>query len=227
MRRHLDEELQYMKQRVLTMGGAVEASIEEAMQALILRTPQRFEAVFSLEAQINQLHAEIDASCIRTLACQSPRAGDLRKILALIKMNSDLERMGDQAVNIAENGERYLREEPLKPLHDIPKISTQVQAMIRLALDAFVKNDAQLAEEVLRRDLEVDRLTHQVFQDLKQIMRENPSGVERSVSLLLIARNLERLGDHATNIAEDVVFAILGKDIRRGMSTGGGKNDVI
>jgi phosphate transport system protein len=216
MERHLDTELRALKDKILSMGGAVEASLEEATQALILREPARFEKVYDFESQINESHMAVDEFCLKILARQSPLAADLRLIIAVIKINTDLERMGDQAINIAKNGARYLSEPPLKPLIDIPRMATDVRAMVRLALDAFVKKDLRLAQEVLQRDDAVDQLKHQILTDLKKYMTEDPSTIERSLNLILIARNLERIGDHATNIAEDVIFAISGKDIRHG-----------
>ena len=142
MERHLDVELRALKEKILSMGGAVEASLEEATQALILREPARFDRVFELEKSINEAHMAVDEACLKILARQSPLAADLRLIIAVIKINTDLERMGDQAVNIAHNGRRYLSEPPLKPLIDIPRMATDVRSMVRLSLDAFVKRDA-------------------------------------------------------------------------------------
>jgi phosphate transport system protein len=216
MERQIDSEIRELKELILTMGGCVEKAIEESTQALILREPKRFAAVFELESSVNQLHIKVDETCVRILARQSPLAADLRWIIASIKINTDLERMGDQAVNIAHNGARYLTEPPLKPLIDLPRMSQEVRQMVRGCLDAFVRKDMELAEEVLNRDDVVDGLKNEIFEELRNYMIKDPLSIERSLNLILIARNLERLGDHATNIAEDVIYALTGQDIRHG-----------
>jgi phosphate transport system protein len=150
------------------------------------------------------------------LARQSPLAADLRLVVAVIKINTDLERMGDQAVNIAYNGQRYLEEPALKPLIDLPRMAQIVREMVRQALDAFVRQDLVLARQVLDRDDAVDNLKDQIFRELLTYMISDPKTIQRALNLILIARNLERLGDHATNIAEDVIYAISGRDVRHG-----------
>lgn len=216
MQRHFDVELKDLKEQILTMGGCVERAVEEATQALILREAERFDRVTELEKSINAAHMKVDEACLKLLARQSPLAADLRLIVAIIKINTDLERMGDQAVNISHNGRRYLEEPPLKPLIDLPRMATDVRAMVRDALDAFVRRDLNLARQVMDRDDSVDALKNQIFRELITYMIGDPKTIERSLNLILIARNLERLGDHATNIAEDVIFAITGEDIRHG-----------
>lgn len=214
MERHFDIELRDLKARILSMGGLVEKAIEESLQALIQREPKRFEKVHELEVGINRHHIEVDEACLKLLARQSPLGGDLRWILAVIKINTDLERMGDQAVNISHNGTRYLSEAPLKPLIDLPRMADQVRLMVREALDAFVHADVEKAQRVLEMDDVVDGLKNQIFRELITYMIGDPKAIERALNLILIARNLERLGDHATNIGEDVIFAITGKDVR-------------
>lgn len=216
MERHFESELRSLKERILAMGGAVERAVEEATQALIERKPEKFEKVHELEKTINQSHIEVDEACLNLLARQSPLAADLRLVVAIIKINTDLERMGDQAVNISHNGRRYLQEPPLKPLIDIPRMAEEVKLMVREALDAFVTRNVELAQDVLSRDDSVDALKNQVFRELLTYMMSDPQSIERALNLILIARNLERVGDHATNIAEDVIFAITGDDIRHG-----------
>ena len=216
MERQIDAEIRELKELILAMGGLVEKSIEEATQALILREPARFQAVYDIEKQINRHHILVDEACVKILARQSPLAADLRWIVATIKINTDLERMGDQAVNISHNGEHYLKEPALKPLIDIPRMAAEVRQMVRLCLDAFVRNDLNLAENVLELDDAVDRLKSEIFDELKRYMVTDSTSVGRALNLILIARNLERLGDHATNIAEDVIYALTGKDIRHG-----------
>jgi phosphate transport system protein len=216
MERHFDLELRALKDQILSMGGAVERAIEETTRALIERESSRFQAVHELEKSINQSHVEVDDACVRLLARQSPLAADLRLVVAILKINTDLERMGDQAVNIADNGERYLSEPPLKPLIDLPRMAEIVREMVRQSLDAFVRRDLKLAQAVVKRDDSVDQLKDQIFRELLTYMMSDPRTIERALNLILIARNLERLGDHATNIAEDVIYAISGQDIRHG-----------
>lgn len=216
MDRHFDQELQKLKELILSMGGNVEQAIEEATQALILREPDRLDKIFELEGSINRTQIEVDEACLSLLARQAPMAKDLRLIIAIIKMNTDLERMGDQAVNISHNSKKYLSQPALKPLIDLPRMANEVRQMVRHALDAFVNRDEELAQRVLNRDDSVDALKDQIFRELITYMMADPSAIERALALILIARNLERLGDHATNIAEDVIFAISGRDVRHG-----------
>ncbi len=205
-----------LKDKLLLMGGYVEKAIEEATSGLVERRQEKFARVYEVEKTINQLHMEVDEDCLNLLATQSPLARDLRTILAVVKINTDLERMGDQAVNIALNASEYLRAEPIKPLVDIPRMADIARKMAREALDAFVRTDMALAEEVLARDDEVDNLKNQIFRELMTYMISDPKRIEQALSLILIARNLERVGDHATNIAEDVIFIGTGKDVRHG-----------
>lgn len=216
MQRHFETELRNLKQLILAMGGYVEKAIEEATRALLESKPENFDRVWELEKTINQSHIQVDEACLNLLARQSPLAADLRLVLAIIKINTDLERMGDQAVNISYNGREYLKGAPLKPLIDIPKMAQDVRTMVRDALDAFVTQNLDLAQQVLDRDDNVDKLKNTIFKELIELMKQNPQTVDRAINLILIARNLERIGDHATNIAEDVIFAITGRDIRHG-----------
>jgi phosphate transport system protein len=216
MERHFEAELMELKHKILAMGGYVERAIEESTQALLERRAERFEQVYALEREIDRSHIAVDEACLQLLARQQPLAADLRLVVAVIKINTDLERMGDQAVNIAHNASRYLEGESLKPLIDIPLMAQEVRGMVRDCLDAFVRRDSKLATEVLDRDDSVDRLKNRIFRDLIDSMSKDSEAIERALNLLLIARNLERLGDHATNIAEDVIFACTGTDVRHG-----------
>jgi len=216
MDRSIDSGMARLKDKLLLMGGYVEKAIEEATSGLVERRQEKFARVYEVEKTINQLHMEVDEDCLNLLATQSPLARDLRTILAVVKINTDLERMGDQAVNIALNASEYLRAEPIKPLVDIPRMADIARKMAREALDAFVRTDMALAEEVLARDDEVDNLKNQIFRELMTYMISDPKRIEQALSLILIARNLERVGDHATNIAEDVIFIGTGKDVRHG-----------
>ena len=213
-RHHFDSEMQALKSQLLTMGGLVENRIQRAVDALIHRKEDEARKVIDSDVEINDLQIEIDERCLRILATQTPLAVDLRFIAAAMKINSDLERMGDQSVNIAENTLKCLDKPPLKPFIDLPRMAALAQEMTRDALDAFVRGDAELARDVLRRDDEVDDLKDQVFRELLTYMIADPGTIERALSLILISRNLERVADHATNIAEDVIFMVEAKDVR-------------
>ncbi len=221
MERQFHTELRQLKDQILAMGGYVERAIEEATQALIRREPERFERVEECEQKINQAHIDVDDHCFSLLARQAPLAADLRLILACIKINTDLERMGDQAVNISHNAQRYLKEPPVQFLLEITKMAFEVRSMVRDSLDALVKQDGELARQVLKKDDIVDQLKDQMFADLVGQMKKEPATIDAALDLLLIARNLERLGDHATNIAEDVIFVTTGRDVRHTPRTEG------
>ena len=214
MHRQFEVELKNLKDQILAMGGHVELAIEAATQALIQRKPEMVMRVHELEARINREHMEVDEACLQLLARQSPLAADLRLVIAVLKISTDLERMGDQAVNIAYNTKDYLEGDPIKELIDIPVMAEDARVMVRDSLDAFVRQDRDLARRVLEKDDKIDNLKDKIFQELLAYMSQNPSRVEQALDLILIARNLERVGDHATNIAEDVIFMVVGKDIR-------------
>lgn len=216
MERSIDGGLQKLKGKLLLMGGYVEKAVEEATQGLITRVPERFKQVYEIEDKINTLHREVDEDCLKLLATQSPLGKDLRLIVAVIKINTDLERMGDQAVNISYNGEKYIKEEPLKPLIDIPRMADAARKMVNDSLNSFVNQDEVAAHKVLKDDDFVDSMKDQIFRELLTYMMSDPRAIQRAMCLILIARNLERLADHATNIAEDVIFVASGKDIRHG-----------
>lgn len=216
MQRHFDIELKNLKEQILAMGGHVETAVECATKALMQRKPELLKQVYELEDKINQEHIQVDESCVQLLARQSPLAADLRLVVAILKISTDLERMGDQAVNISHNTREYLEGPAVKDLIDLPQMAADVRTMVRESLDAFVKQDRDLAQAVLLKDDAVDAMKDKIFKDLTEVMRKKPELVEQALDLILIARNLERLGDHATNIAEDVIFAVTGSDIRHG-----------
>ena len=213
-RYHFETELQALRNQLLTMGGLVEERVHRAVQALIHRKEDDASRVIAQDDEINDLQMDIDDRCLKLLATQTPLAVDLRLITSAMKINADLERIGDQAVNIAESVLVLIPQPPLKPLIDIPRMATIAEKMIRDALDAFVKRDAGLARDVLRRDDEVDELKDQVFRELLTYMMADPGTIQRALSLILISRNLERIADHATNIAEDVIFILEARDVR-------------
>jgi phosphate transport system protein len=213
-RHHFEDELQALKNRLLEMGALVEDRVHRAVHSLIDRKPEAAEAIITADRVINELHIEIDDRCLKLLATQTPLAVDLRLITSAMKINSDLERIGDQAVNIAENVVKILPHPPLKPLIDIPRMAEIAEKMTRDALDSFVRRDPELARDVLRRDDSVDQLKDQVFRELLTYMMADPGTIQRALCLILISRNLERVADHATNIAEDVIFLVEAKDVR-------------
>jgi phosphate transport system protein len=222
-RHHFEEELQTLKNRLLTMGALVEERAHQAVKALINRSQESAEQIIASDKEVNDLQIDIDDRCLKLLATQTPLASDLRLITSAMKINSDLERIGDQAVNIAENVIKLLPQPPLKPLIDIPRMAEIAQQMTRDALDSFVKRDVDLARDVLRRDDEVDNLKDQVFRELLTYMMADPGTIQRALALILISRNLERIADHATNIAEDVIFIAEAKDVRHHAEETAGK----
>jgi phosphate transport system protein len=213
-RRHFAEELDQLKHRLLTMGGLAEERVRLAVRSLVERDPSMMAQVIAGDADINQFHVEIDDRCFKLLALHQPMAGDLRSIVAAVKINSDLERVGDLAVNIAEAAQRYVTHPPVKPLVDIPRMADLAQTMLHDALDAFVANNVASAQSVLDRDDMLDELKNQVFRELLTYMLGEPRTVEPGIDLILVSRHLERVGDHATNIAEDVIFIVAARDVR-------------
>ena len=211
---HFREELEALQGRLLEMGGLAEERVRASVQGLVSRDASLFAKVLSGDEPINQLHIEVDNRCFRLLALHQPMATDLRAIVAAVKINTDLERVGDLAVNIAEAGIRYISHPPVKKLIDIPQMGDIAQTMLRDALDAFVKRDTALAHQVLNEDDRLDSLKTQVFRDLLTYMLKDQGTVEPSLDLILVSRHLERIGDHATNIAEDVIFMVSALDVR-------------
>jgi phosphate transport system protein len=212
--RHFQEELVTLQERLLAMGGFAEERVRESVRALTSRDAALVERVLGGDEPINDLHIEIDDRCFKLLALHQPMAADLRTIVAAVKINTDLERVGDLAVNIAEAGKRYLLHPPVKPLIDIPRMGDIAQRMLRDALDAFVRRDMVLAEAVLAADDELDALKSQIFRELLTYMMQDGSTIEPALDLILVSRHLERIGDHATNVAEDVIFMVSARDVR-------------
>jgi phosphate transport system protein len=217
---HFREELEELQSKLLEMGGLVEAAIHNSVLALVDRDEDKAKEVMWNEALVNQKEIEIDELATRMLALFQPMARDLRFITAVIKINNDLERMGDLAVNITERAMTLMREPAVKPLVDIPRIADLAESMVHRALDAFAKHDADLARDVLLADDAVDRLRDAVYDELLTFMQEERSTINRAVSMMFIAQNLERIADHSTNIAEDVLFAVKGVDVRHHNETG-------
>jgi phosphate transport system protein len=211
---HFQEQLATLKERLLVMGGIAEERVRLIMEALVERELAIVDKVQGGDEPINQLHIEVDARCFRLLALHQPMATDLRAIVAAVKINTDLERVGDLAVNIAEAVRRYLQHPPVKKLIDIPRMADIAQRMLRNSLDSYVRRDVDLAQAVLNEDDTLDALKTQVFRELLTFMLQDPSTIEPALDLILMSRHLERIGDHATNIAEDVIFMVSARDVR-------------
>ena len=211
---HFQTELETLKSQLLSMASLVEESIHKSIQALVERNQAMAGEVISSDDAINMAEIKIDDFCLKLLALHQPAAIDLRFITSAMKINNDLERMGDQAVNIAERALELLKEPLLKPLIDLPRMAELAQKMVRDSLDAFVSKDPELARDVCRRDDEVDALNDQVFRELLTYMMQDPHTITRAVHLLLVGRHLERIADHATNIGEDVIYLVQGRTIK-------------
>ncbi len=214
MERKFDEELKELSGMLIKMGSLAQTMIYKSIKALVDRDRSLLKDVYTLEDSVNLLHVEIDDFCLKLLALRQPQAGDLRMVTAAIKINTDLERLGDQAVNIAQRTESLLERPAIKPLVDIPRESTIAQKMVNDSLDAFIKKDVKLAEDVLTRDDTIDDINNQVFRELLTYMMSDHTTIPIAFDLIFVSKNLERIADHATNIAEDVIFMVIGKDIR-------------
>jgi phosphate transport system protein len=188
--------------------------IEKAVRALLERGTARHAEVFDVEKQVNDLHIEIDERVINLIALQHPVAADLRWAVMSSKIAGELERIGDQAVNVCQYNEELCKQPPLKPMIDLPLMADVARRMLRESLDAFVRQDAALAQKVLDTDDEVDAFKDQVFRELLTYMMADPGTIARALNLILVSRSLERVGDHATNIAEEVIYAVQGRDVR-------------
>jgi phosphate transport system protein len=212
---HFVEGLDELKQRLLTMGLLVEDRIRLAIRALVDRDASLTKRVIEGDGEINQLQVDIDDRALKLLALHQPMAIDLRSILAGLKINTDLERVGDLAVNIAEATERYLGDPQVTPIvGDIPQMAELSQTMLRDALNSYVSRDTAAAQSVLDRDDALDDLDMKVSRTLLGCMLAKPDTITSALNLILIARHLERVGDHATNIAEDVIFIVAARDVR-------------
>jgi phosphate transport system protein len=214
MERHFDEQLKELRERLLAEGSLAETMIVKSIKALVERSEAMVQEVFAHEEEMDQLCIDIDDRCFTLLALRQPMASDLRFIAAAIKINSDLERIGDLAVNIAQATTFIISQPLLKPLIDIPRMALLCQEMVKKSLDAFVARDAELAMLVIESDDSIDLLRDQIFRELLTYMMSDPTTVPRALDLILVSRHLERIADHATNIAEDVVYIVRGEDIR-------------
>jgi phosphate transport system protein len=217
MLRHIDAEIQNVKDAVLKMGGFVEKALQATREALLFGKPELIDEVRAQEKEINALQMKVDEMCVQLLAKQSPVAKDLRFVISVTKINTDLERMGDQTLNTVRYGlEFFGAEENVEIPEDLKKMFDVVIAMVRLGLDAFAKNDNKISREVLSQDDEVDQLKKSLFDLAKKKMDTREWSIDSGLKFVMIAKNLERLADHVTNVAEDVIFSTTGEDIRHG-----------
>ena len=214
MQRHFHEELDGLKQTLLAMGALVEDQIRRVMRALVDRDDALAQSVIERDREVNTYDVEVDEKCVELLALHQPTAGDLRFITTAMKIVTDLERIGDQAVNIAQRVRELNLEPQLKPYIDLPRMAELAQTMVKESLDAFVARDTELARRVCAEDGPVDSLNHQIFRELLTFMMEDPKTIPRAIRLILISRFLERVADHATNIAEMVIFMVDSKMVR-------------
>ncbi len=216
MDRHVQVGIHELKNKIIEMGGLAEEAIALAVEGFLASSSQRAQDVKDIENRINRLHILVDELCVRLLATQQPMGSDLRFIVAVIKINADLERIGDQAVNVSGNAKRALAGRPLDldTRNDFAAMCPATRDMVRSALDAFVRNDQRVAEKVLKMDDVVDGLKNAIFAKTIELMEQGTLGVKQGLDLILIARNLEKIGDHASNIAEDVIYATSGQDVR-------------
>jgi phosphate transport system protein len=215
MERHFDEDLRQLKERLLRMGAIAEEMIQKAVKALYERRDALTAEVFELENEVNQMHLEIDDRCLKLIALHQPMAVDLRLITAAMKINTDLERIADQAVNVGQTCHYHLlKETPVPEVALLTRMAEISQKMLRESLDSFARQDVELAKQVLAQDEEEDRLKAEALTSLIGRLKKDPERSSQYVDLILLSRNMERIGDHATNVAEDVIFMVQGKDIR-------------
>ncbi len=212
--RQFDEELNALKERILRMGALVEIQVANAIKALVERDTDLARNVIATDHQVNAYDVEIDEECIRLLALRQPTASDLRFITTAMKISTDLERMSDLAEDICERALELAEEPQLKPYIDIPRMAEHARMMVKEALDAFVNRNADLARKVCREDDFVDELTGQIFRELLSYMMEDPQTIRRAIRITFVAKYIERIADHATNVAEMVVYLVEGKIIR-------------
>jgi len=218
MHRHFDDELKSLKEKILRMGGIAEEQVQGSLRALIARDSDLARKIIENDRRVNALDVEVDEDCLRLLALQQPTARDLRFITTAMKISTELERISDLAENICERAIELNEEPQLKPYIDIPRMANWSLRMVKEALDAFVTGDANLARKVCTDDDFVDDLTHQLFRELLSFMLENPKTITRAIRITFIAKYLERIADHATNVAELVVYMVEGKIIRHTMN---------
>jgi phosphate transport system protein len=212
--RSYERELAELREKLLTMGGKVEAAISGSVRSITERNSEMAQSVIARDVEVNRLEVEIDDGCRRILALRQPAASDLRFITTALKIVTDLERMGDLAVNIAQRAVDLNQAPPLRPFHDLSSLAELSETQLRRALDAFVERDVLKAEEVMKGDALLDALYLKLFNELLTLMMEDSRAIRRATALMFAAKHLERIGDHATNLAEMVVYMVRGTDVR-------------
>jgi phosphate transport system protein len=216
MERHFEKELHALKENLLNMGALVEQAIANSIKSLVERDSELAEKTIQYDSEIDELEIKLEEMAIRLLALRQPMAKDLRFIVKGTKIVTDLERMGDLAVNICERALELNKEPTLKPYIDLPRMAEKAQLMLKEALDAFVREDTEIALKVCQDDQLIDDLNNQIFRELLTFMLEDPRTISRAIRISFISKYIERIGDHATNIAEDVIYMVKAKDIRHG-----------
>jgi phosphate transport system protein len=216
MQRHFDEQIQDLLEKLVLMGRLAESMIQLALRVLIERDESLSEEVMRKENEVNDLQLEIDDRAVKLTALQQPVGSDVRFLFMASRIASELERIGDQAVNICQNAHHVLKAAPLKPLVDLPRMGELSESMVRKSIEALVKRDCGIARGVLEDEKEVDLFRDQIFRVLLTYMMADPGTIERALALILMSRNLERVGDHATNIAEEVIYLVEGREVRHG-----------
>lgn len=214
-----DAELQSLKEQILAMGGLVDAQVTEAVKALVERDAERARRVIEADRAVNQMEVAIDERCIRMLALRQPAASDLRFIAAALKMVTDLERIGDLAVNMAERVEPLTEDPPLRAVEDLPGMAAAAQKMLHDVLEAFVAADPVKAEAVMSADAAIDAWMARLFAEVEAVMGRDPKTVARGIATIFFAKHIERMADHTTNIAEMVIYLVRGQDVRHGKSS--------
>jgi phosphate transport system protein len=216
MQRHFDEQIQGLLERLVLMGRLAESMIQLSLRVLIERNESLSDEVFRKEKDVNHLQMEIDDRAVKLTALQQPVGSDVRFLFMASRIATELERIGDQAVNICQNAHHVLKSAPLKPLVDLPRMGELAETMVRKSIESLVNRDCDLARVVLEEEKEVDLYRDQIFRVLLTYMMADPGTIERSLALILMSRNLERVGDHATNIAEEVIYLVEGREVRHG-----------
>ena len=214
MARHFDKDLNLLKEKLALMAGFAMSNIYLSVKTLVERNDEKVAQINTQEQRVNSLQIEIDNFCLELIALHQPVAADLRLLASAMKINAELERIADQTINLTQAALQLIRQPQLKPLIDIPKMADMVQRMVKDALDGFVQKDSQLARDVLKRDDEVDELKNRCYEELLNLMSQEKESIPRGMQLIFVSRNLERIADLATNIAEDVIYLVEGKDVR-------------
>lgn len=214
-----DAELRSLKEQILAMGGLVDAQVMEAVKALVERDAERARCVIEADRAVNQMELAIDERCIRMLALRQPAASDLRFIAAALKMVTDLERIGDLAVNMGERVAVLTEEPPLRAVEELPGMAAAAQKMLHDVLEAFVAGDPVKAEAVMSADAEIDAWMTRLFAEVQAIMGRDPNAVARGLATIFFAKHIERMADHTTNVAEMVIYLVRGQDVRHGKSS--------